>query len=82
VIGRVAVGEAFAISSCFFFFLSMAKIKPRITLAPSYKNFTFFQAISSIGILFYHLYELDQLGNTIPENELKAKMATYHQRYR
>lgn len=59
----------------------MAKIKPRITSAPSFRNFNYFQAISSMGILFYHLYEIDQLGNTIPENELKEKMRTYKQRY-
>jgi hypothetical protein len=56
-----------AISAFTCFALSFMKVRPAITLANSFKNFTYFQATTSIGMLFYHLYELDELGKTIPQ---------------
>jgi len=64
----LAVGECLAISAFTCFTLSFLKIKPSITLANSFKNFTYFQGVTSMGALFYHLYELDKLGESIPEN--------------
>ena len=56
-----------ALSAFSFFCLSVLKIKPSITGANSYKNFVYFQGVTSLGAMGYHLYELDKLGDTIPE---------------
>jgi hypothetical protein len=79
---KLAVGEVLAISAFTCFTLSFLKVRPAITLANSFKNFTYFQATTSIATLFYHLYELDELGNSIPTQELTAKINTYDQRYK
>jgi hypothetical protein len=71
-----------AISAFACFTLSFLKIKPSISLANSFRNFTYFQGVTSVGTLFYHLYELDELAKTIPEEELKSKIDTYDQRYK
>jgi hypothetical protein len=79
---KLAVGEVLAISAFACFTLTFLKVKPSITLASSFKNFTYFQAATSLGTLFYHLYELEELGKTIPQLELTAKINTYDQRYK
>lgn len=82
VLWKLAVGEVLAISAFSCLALTLLKIKPSITAANSFKNLTYFQGATSIGILYYHIYELDQLAKTtIPEVELTEKMKTYDQRY-
>jgi hypothetical protein len=76
------VGEVLVISAFTCFTLTFLKVKPSITLANSFKNFTYFQATTSLGTLFYHLYELEELGKSIPPQELAAKISTYEQRYK
>lgn len=62
--------------------LTMLKVKPSITAAASFKNFTYFQGLSSMGALYYHMYELSELAkSSIPEAELVDKMKTYELRY-
>lgn len=79
---KLAVGEVLAISAFTCFGLTFLKIRPSVTLASSFKNFTYFQATTSLGTLFYHLYELDELGKSIPPQELATKISTYDQRYK
>ena len=68
VLWKLAVGELFAISSFTFLALSMLKIKPSITLSPSFRNVTYLQGLSSLGLFGWHLQGLDELGRTlIPE---------------
>jgi len=59
IIWKLAVGELSAVSAVLCLSLTFFKIKPSITLANSFRNFTYFQGLSSIGILYYHLYELN-----------------------
>lgn len=79
---KLAVGEVLALSAFACFSLTFLKVKPHLTSSSSFRNFTYFQAASSIFGLFYHLYELDTLGRAIPEAELKDKISTYEQRYK
>lgn len=82
ILGKLAIGEMLALSSFLCITLTLTRIKPSITSAASFKNFTYFQGLSSLGLIVYHAYELDTLAKEcIPENELKEKMKTYDQRY-
>jgi len=68
----LAVGELMAISAAVFLSLTLFKIKPAITSARSFRNVTYLQGLSSLGLMGYHLYELDELAKScIPESELK-----------
>lgn len=62
VLAKLAIGELLAISSFACIVLTLTKIKPSITSAASFKNFIYFQGLSSFGIIMYHLHELDTLG--------------------
>lgn len=82
ILGKLAIGEILALSSFACIVLTLGKIRPSITSANSFKNFTYFQGLSSMGIILYHLRELDTLGKEcIPESELQEKMKTYDARY-
>lgn len=58
VIWKLAVGELLAISAFACFSLTFLKIKPNITSANSFRNFTYFQGVSSVAAFFYHIHEL------------------------
>ena len=70
VLWKLAVGEVLAISAFTCFSLSFLRLKPSITLASSFRNFTYFQAITSIGMLYYHLHELEVVAKDIPDAEI------------
>ena len=64
----MAVGQLIALSSVVFLGFTLLKIKPSITSAPSFRNVTYFGGFSALGLLFYHLHELDELAKQyIPE---------------
>jgi hypothetical protein len=77
VLWKLAVGEVMALSAFFCFTMTFLKIKPSLTASTTFKNFTYLQGVSSLGGLFYHFHELNELGKIIPESELNAKMKTY-----
>lgn len=82
ILAKLAIGEVLALSSFACIALTLGRIKPSITSAASFRNFTYFQGVSSLGLVMYHLHELDVLGKEcIPENELNDKMKTYDKRY-
>ena len=56
VLWKLAVGELLAISSFAFLSLTFLKIKPAITSAASFRNVTYIQGLSSVGMLGYHLH--------------------------
>ena len=56
VLWKLAVGELLAISSFAFLSLTFLKIKPAITGAASFRNMTYIQGLSSVGIMAYHLH--------------------------
>lgn len=58
IIWKLAVGEVLAISAFACFTLTFLRVKPSITSANSFRNFTYFQAATAMGGFFYHLYEL------------------------
>jgi hypothetical protein len=66
VIWKLAVGELSAVSAVVCLTLTFFKVRPAITLANSFRNFTYFQCLSSIGILYYHIYELNEIAKSIP----------------
>ena len=78
---KLAIGEIFGLSAFFCFTLTFLKVKPNITLANSFRNFTYLQGLTSFGAIFYHLYELNLLGKEIPAEELSEKIKTYDERY-
>jgi hypothetical protein len=56
VLWKLAVGEVLALSALFCLTITYLKIKPSITSANSFKNFTYFQGVTSVGMLYYHMY--------------------------
>jgi hypothetical protein len=82
IIWKLAVGELLGLSAFACFALTLLRIRPTLTSAPSFRNFTYFQGLSSVAAFFYHIHELQQLGNTIPPAELNDKMNTYDLRYK
>lgn len=81
IIWKLAVGELMALSAFACFSLTLLRIKPGVTAAASFRNFTYFQGLSGAGLLFYHMHELNELGLTLPEGELKSKISSYDARY-
>lgn len=79
---KLAVGELLALSAFACFSLSVLRLRPVLTAANSFRNFTYFQGLTSLGMLAAHLHDLDQIGSSIPDAELQAKMSTYDQRYK
>ncbi len=77
ILWKLAVGELMALSAFACLSLTLLRIKPGVTSAASFRNFTYFQGLSSVGLLFYHMHELNELGLTLPESELKRKIDTY-----
>lgn len=56
ILWKLAVGEVLALSAFACLALTLLKIKPSITAANSFKNFTYFQGVTSVGTLYYHMY--------------------------
>jgi hypothetical protein len=79
---KLAVGELLALSAFTCFSLTVLKLRPSLTAANSFRNFTYFQGLTSLAMLAAHLRELDHLGSCIPDAELQAKMSTYDHRYK
>lgn len=56
ILWKLAVGEVLALSAFACLSLSLLKVKPSVTLTPSFRNFTYFQGLTSIGAVIYHMH--------------------------
>lgn len=67
---KFAVGEFMVISSVAFLGMSIFKILPRYSQRAYFKKFTVLQALTGFAAYGWYFYEISQIGNTIPKEEL------------
>ncbi len=70
---KFAAGQFLTISAVGCFTLSLLKFVPKISQRAFFKKFTVFQAISGVAAYGWYFYEINQIGNTIPKEELQRQ---------
>ena len=63
---KLAVSEVTFLSSLAFIALSYFKNAPRVTKSPAWRNVGYLQVLTGLGMLFWHLKEVEEIAGGIP----------------